>query len=305
MVFMYTVLITGGSGLIGKHLSQVLTDKGYSVRFLGRKKHNHVPYEQFVWDIHAGTIDDEAFRNLDFIIHLAGANISEGQWTQSRKQEIIRSRVDSTNLLYEGVKRNKVDLKAIIASSAIGFYGAVTNATVYAETDAPASDYISQVCVEWEQGTKPFNEIPTRLVTMRTGVVFTQTGGPLGKMVAPIKYGIGSALGKGSQYLPWVHIDDLCAIFVQGIENPQMVGVYNAVAPEHVTNAEVTKAIAQAIGRKIWLPNIPSFVLKLIFGEMAVIFLEGSRVSANKIQETGFAFTYPTVAKALTNLLKK
>ncbi|MFT5479910.1 MAG: hypothetical protein ACI9UJ_000266 [bacterium] len=300
---MKTILVTGASGLIGLHLCKKLQDSGYDVRVLGRNKRGRIPYKQFVWDIYAGQIEDGALSDVHAIIHLAGANISEGRWTDNRRQEIVSSRVDSTKLLFEALKRSEGQISTFITSSAIGYYGAQTVDTIFKESDEPATDFIGQVCLNWELAADAFENDGIRTVKMRTGVVFTPTGGPLAKMVQPIKLGFGSGLGKGSQYMPWVHIDDLCSMYLQAIENDQMSGPYNAVAPEHITNKELMKGIGKVIRKKVWLPNVPSFLLKLIFGELAVIFLEGSRVSPDRIKKTGFSFKFPEVKTALTDLL--
>jgi uncharacterized protein len=301
---MKTVLITGGSGLIGKRLSQKLTDKGYRVRLLGRKIHENIVYDQFVWNVAIQSVNDAAFKNCDYIIHLAGANLAEGRWTKSRKEEIVNSRIKSTQLLFNAAMRLKLDLKAFISSSAIGYYGAITTERIFEESDSPADEFIGQLCMQWEQEINSFERIRVRTVKLRTGVVFSPVDGPLAKMAMPVKHGLGAGLGMGSQYLPWIHLDDLCDMYIKALEDEDIYGVYNAVSPQHVTNIEVMKAIGNAVGRKVWLPLIPSFLLKLAFGKMAVIFLEGSRVSSSKIQQTGFTFRYPTLDLALKNLLK-
>lgn len=300
---MRTVLVTGASGLIGKQLCKSLVEKGYTVRVLGRSIRENVPYKQFVWDVTNKQIDTESVIGVDYVIHLAGANISEGRWSNARKQEIIDSRVISAALLLDAVKSTGTKLKAFISSSAIGYYGAQTVETIFEETAPPAKDYIGHVCNEWEAAAKKFEAEEVRTVLIRTGVVLTPKDGPLGKMTAPVKLGIGSGLGKGSQYMPWIHIDDLCEIYLKAIEDETMTGPYNGVAPEHISNIDFTKSIGKAIGRKVWFPNVPGFILRVLFGEMAVIFLEGSRVSCKKIRQTGLDYKYPTAQAALGNLL--
>jgi len=300
---MKTVLVTGASGLIGRHLCRLLETKGYSIHVLGRSMKKDISYKQFVWDIGSGTVDLNVFKGVNAIIHLAGANISEGRWTKTRQQEIRDSRVKSIDLLYNSVKKVGIQLEAFISSSAIGYYGAITSDTVFTESDSPAGDFIGGVCLEWELAADALEKHGVRTVKLRTGVVLTAKGGPLAKMVQPIQLRFGSALGKGSQFMPWIHVDDLCQMYVQSLEDPKMSGPYNAVAPEHVTNRQVTESIGAVLKRKIWLPNVPSFLLKLIFGEMAVIFLQGSRVSSSRIKKTGFQFQYEELDGALKNLL--
>jgi uncharacterized protein len=300
---MKTVLVTGASGLIGQHLCKDLAKRGYDVRVLGRKKRQNSLYTQFVWNIAKSYIDMDAVRGVNFIIHLAGANISEGRWTDDRKQEIKDSRVISTELLLSAVIETDTVLDAFISSSAIGYYGAQTVKSIFLESDNPAKDFIGKVCLLWELAASQFEKRGIRTVKLRTGVVLTSSDGPLAKMLAPIKWGVGSGLGKGSQYIPWIHINDLVGIYVMAMEENEMTGPYNAVAPEHLTNLELTKSIAKAVNRKVRMPNIPDFLLKLIFGEMAVIFLEGSRVSADRIQRSGFQFKHPNAEQALKDLL--
>mgnify|MGYP000548411736 CR=1 FL=1 len=299
---MKTILVTGASGLVGSHLCMKLLDKGYNVKRLGRQVVNGAP-NRFSWDVKNMKIDDEALSGVHAIIHLAGANISEGRWTDNRKKEIVDSRVNSTNLLLEAVKRTKPPLETYITASAIGYYGAVTTDHIFKEDDNPATDFIGEVCSRWEDAANQFNDIKVRTVALRTGVVLTAKNGPLQKMKLPVALGIGSGLGKGSQYFPWIHINDLCDMYIYALEHSNISGPYNAVSPEHITNLEFTKNIGNALRRKVFLPNVPSFILKLIFGQMAVIFLEGSRVSSQKIEHEGYLFTYKSSQKALNDLV--
>lgn len=301
---MTTVLVTGASGLIGGHLCKRLSEEGYSVRVLGRSTSAVSPYEQFTWNVRDNVMDENAVKNVDYIVHLAGANISEGRWNESRKAEIVQSRVNSAKLLFDTVKNTDTKLKAFISSSAIGYYGAQTSETIFDEGHGPSTDFIGEVCKQWEEAAQHFEAVDMRTVMIRTGVVLTPQNGPLAKMVMPVKLGVGSGLGKGSQYLPWIHIEDLCNIYLKAIQDDAMNGPYNGVAPEHITNLDFTKTIGKVIGKKVWMPNVPSFVLKLLFGEMAVIFLEGSRVSSKKIEKAGLKFTHPAAHAALENLLK-
>lgn len=302
---MKTILVTGASGLIGSHLCKTLAEKGHHIRVLGRSKRPNVAYEQYVWDVKKKQLDANAIIGVDVIIHLAGANISEGRWNENRKKEIIESRVATAQLLLQTVQETKTQLEAFISSSAIGYYGAQTVDTVFNESHPAANDFIAKVCVAWEEAAKQFEQIPVRTVCIRTGVVLTEEGGPLAKMKMPVSFGVGSGLGKGSQYLPWIHVDDLVGIYIKAVEDDTMKASYNGVAPEHITNEAFIKTIGKVLKKKVWLPNVPRVVLKLLFGEMAVIFLEGSRVSAEKIQEIGYEFQYPTAQKALKQLLDK
>lgn len=292
---MIKILITGGKGLIGTHLAKKFLEKNYKVIILTRNPKNE---NEFEWDIDKKYIDETVFKNLDYIIHLAGAGIADKRWTDKRKQEIIHSRVASTNLLFEKIKEHKVNLKGFIAASAIGFYGAKTTDKIFTETDKPANDFLGKVCQLWEEAIHQFKKENSRTVILRTGVVLSKTGGALAKMKTPII----SPIGSGKQYIPWVHIDDLCSMYINAIEN-NLSGIYNAVAPEHQTNKSFSKILAKKM-KRLYIPiGVPSFLLKLIFGQMAVILLKGSRVSSEKIENSGFKFQFKTLAKALENLL--
>ena len=249
-------------------------------------------------------LQKKAIDEADYIIHLAGANIGDKRWTDKRKQLIIDSRVKSAQLLFDTIKdRNKI-LKAFISASAIGYYGAITSDKIFTETDPAANDFLGETCRLWEQSAGQFNGLGIRTVKIRTGVVLTSQGGALAKMVAPVKIGIGSALGSGKQYLPWIHIEDLCEIYLKAIEDIQMKGPYNAVAPENKTNKEFTHSLAQALNKPFWFPNIPALILKLFFGKMSDMLLKGSRVSSEKIIASDFTFKFPDIETALNDLFQ-
>jgi len=290
---MASILVTGGTGLIGSNLCKLLKAKGHAVSILSRSKTKkpHVYY----WNLNEKYIDNEAIINTDYIIHLAGAGIADKRWTKARKKELIASRVDSTNLLFQKVNELNPNLKGFISASGVGYYGAITSDKIFQENDAPNNDFLSKICILWEKETAKFNSLNIRTVSLRTGVVFSNEGGALEKIIKPIKLGIGAAIGSGKQYMPWIALEDLCNIYALSVENPEIKGIYNAVAPEHITNKELTKLIAKNLQKPLWLPNIPSFVLKIILGELAVILLEGSRVSSKKIKNTGFNFIYPSL----------
>jgi uncharacterized protein (TIGR01777 family) len=301
---METVLITGGTGLVGKHLSNKLQEKGYSVSLLSRTSQKDFPMKTFGWNYQKQTIDNVAFNSVDYIIHLAGANIGEKRWTNRRKQLIIDSRVKTGQLLFDRINEQKKSLKAFITASAIGYYGTITTDKIFRETDFAASDFLGNVCNQWEEIADKFEEKGIRTVKIRTGVVLTKKYGALSKMITPVKMGIGSAIGTGKQYLPWIHIDDLCEIYIKAIEDNKMSGVYNAVAPDYKTNKDFTKILAFVLNKSFWFPNIPAILMKVMFGEMSNLLLKGSRVSADKILKTGYKFHFPDLKSALTNLIK-
>ena len=295
---MEKVLITGGSGLIGRRLSFLLKCRGYEVRILSRSNNPKNNYKTFVWNVSEQYINDSAFEGLKHIIHLAGAGIADKRWSEKRKKEIIASRVASTNLLYNSVKRLKTPLNSFISASATGYYGAITSETIFEEKDKPAKDFLGKVCSLWEDSIFQFNEIKIRTVALRTGIVLSKDGGALKKMKTPII----TSLGNGKQYMPWIHIDDLCELYIKAIEDEQFKGAFNAVSPEHISNLSFSKKISKIFNYPFLALGAPSFILQIVFGEMSTIILNGSRISANKIKQAGFKFKFENLEKALKNL---
>jgi uncharacterized protein (TIGR01777 family) len=296
------VLITGASGMIPKSIAQLLEHKGFEVRFLSRTKKAS---NQFVWDIDKKYIDPKVLINVQHIIHLAGANISEKRWTKNRKKEILDSRVQSTKLLFEEVQKHPIKLKSFISASAVGYYGTSTKNVLFTEESPNGNDFLAHVCKLWEHEADLFSTLNnTRVVKLRFGVVLDSNGGALVKMIKPISMGFGAVLGNGQQYIPWIHIEDLCNLLLFAIENNEINGVYNAVAPQQITNEQLTYLLSDKLHKTIWLPNAPGFVLKFIFGEMSSIILKGNRVSCQKLILSKFTFKYPAIDQALDNLLE-
>ena len=295
---MEKVLITGGSGLIGRRLSFLLKSRGYEVRILSRSNNPKNNYKTFVWNVSEQYINDSAFEGLNHIIHLAGAGIADKRWSEKRKKEIIASRVASTNLLYNSVKRLKTPLNSFISASATGYYGAVTSETIFEEKDKPAKDFLGKVCSLWEDSIFQFNEIKIRTVALRTGIVLSKDGGALKKMKTPVI----TSLGNGKQYMPWIHIDDLCELYIKAIEDEQFKGAFNAVSSEHISNLSFSKKISKIFNYPFLALGAPSLILQIVFGEMSTIILNGSRISANKIKQAGFKFKFENLEKALKNL---
>lgn len=297
------ILITGGSGLIGTQLTKKLICKGYEVAILSRSTKDKNEVKTYFWNVEKNEIEKGALESADYIIHLAGTNIGDGRWTENRKNEIINSRVKSLQFISEKLKVCKKQPIAFISASAIGYYGAITSDKIFNEEDSPNLDFLSDVCQQWEKNTESFSKSGIRTVIFRTGVVLSKQGGILARMLAPIKLGLGSTIGSGKQFIPWIHIDDLSEIYIKAIEDSEMNGVYNAVAPEHKTNNDFTKALAFVLNKPLWLPSIPSIFLKLIFGKKSELLLYGSRVSSEKLIAAGYNFKYPKLEAALKNLL--
>lgn len=295
------ILITGAGGMVAQKLALLLQPE-YDIRFLTRTP---VRENEFKWNIAAGTIDENALSDVTHIIHLAGANISEGRWTEQRKQEIILSRTNSARLILETLTRKDLKIKSFISASAVGFYDQhLTSAAI--ETDTKGTDFLSDVVFQWESEADLFltEGVAERVVKLRSGVVLGPKGGALNKMQFPVKLGIGSALGTGKQFIPWIHIDDLCAIYTEAITNPAIKGTYNAVAPEFCTNEQFIRTLAKTLQKPFFFPRIPAFLIRLLLGEAACIVLEGRKISADKIQREGFSFKYSNLSAAFDDLLK-
>lgn len=291
---MSKILITGGSGLVGTRLKEWLIEKNHEVVILSRnpKKEN-----EFKWDISNKFIDEKAFENIDYVVHLAGAGIADKRWSKERKKVLINSRVDSANLIFNFIKDKKINLKGFISASGIGYYGAKITQKIFEENDIVGNDFLAKVCQEWEDAANQFKQLSIPVTILRTGIVLSKTGGALKKMKNPII----SPLGTGKQFLPWIHIDDLCEMYIRSIDN-ELIGIFNAVAPEHHNSRTFSKALAKSISRPYIEICVPSIMLKLLFGELAIILLEGSRISAKKIEKNGYSFRFKTLQKAFDNL---
>lgn len=303
---MATVLITGGTGMIGKALTQALLDKGHRIIILTRHKmpdEGNVVYKE--WDVEKGKIEEDAIREADYVIHLAGANVADGRWTERRKKEIVESRVKSGELLVKSLSKIPNNIKAVISASAIGWYGPdpqVPNPKPFVETDAADDAFLGRTCVLWEEAIRPVEELGKRLNIFRIGIVLSNEGGAYAEFKKPLRFGAATVLGNGKQMVSWIHLEDLVRMFVTAIENDAFKGVFNAVAPQPVSNKELILSIARQRG-KFYLPvPVPSFALKIALGEMSVEVLKSATVSSKKVQSAGFQFSYPTIEDAIKNL---
>jgi uncharacterized protein (TIGR01777 family) len=299
---METILITGGTGLIGRHLSEKLKKNNYNVILLSRTSNPEIDDPVYKWNPEKNYIDPASIDIADCIIHLAGAGIGDKRWTKKRKQLIADSRIKTSELILNKVRESGKELKSFISASGTGYYGAVTKEKIFTESDPPAGDFIGEVCKLWEQSADRFRELGIRTVKLRTGIVLAPDGGAVEKMISPVKLGIGSSLGSGRQYIPWIHIDDLCSIYLKAIQDPKMKGTYNAVAPDHTNNREFMQTMAGILGKPFFFPSIPELFIRLLFGKMSDIILKGSRVSADKIISAGYTFEFPELGSAMKNL---
>lgn len=299
---MSSILITGASGLVGTRLTQLLLENGHQVSHLGRsKKSGSVP--SFVWDVNACTIDPEALRGIDVVVHLAGAGIADERWTEKRKCEILESRTKSTALLVSEINKGNNTVNTLVSGSATGYYGMRPDSREFTEASEPGTDFLASVVIAWEHKADQLNKTK-RLVKIRTGVVLSKNDGALNEIAKPIRLGFGAPLGTGNQLVSWIHLDDLCKMFMKAVEDTSMQGAYNATTGA-VTNRELTKAIAKTLHKPLWLPAVPGFVLKLVLGELADLVLLGNHVTSDKIRKTGFSFRFDTLEKALSDLLAR
>lgn len=299
------VLITGATGLIGKKLVALLLQKGIFVHYLTTSKSkikNKDNYHGFYWNPQQGIIDENCFLNVDVIVHLAGASISK-RWTNSYKQELVESRVLSSNLLFKVLKDNPNQVKQIISASGISIYPN-SNTVIYTEESLEKDDsFLGNLVVKWEDSVDIFNMLHIKVCKIRTGIVLSKKGGALTEMIKPIKLGLGSSYGNGKQVISWIHIDDLVGIYNLTIQN-SLEGIYNAVASNPVTNKELIHTIAKVLHKPLFLPAIPKFVFKLLLGEMHQLLFTNQKISNQKIINDGYVFKYNSVKPALINILK-
>ncbi|HSZ85321.1 MAG TPA: TIGR01777 family oxidoreductase [Puia sp.] len=308
---MPTILITGGTGSIGKALTEMLLEKGYEVIVLSREtsivNDGSSKVKTANWNVEKQTIDENAIRNADRIIHLAGANVAEKRWTEKRKKEIRESRTKSSELIVKALKEIPNKVKTVVSASAIGWYGPdlkIPPTKYFVETDLPDNDFLGETCRLWEESIEPVKELNKRLVKIRTGIVLNNGEGALKEFRKSLKFNIAAILGSGEQTISWIHIDDLCRIYIDSIENENLSGVYNAVAPNPVNNKNLTLELARKLKGKKFIPiHVPEFILKIALGEMNVEVLKSCAVSCDKIKNTGLQFLYPSIESALGDLL--
>ena len=315
---MATIMITGGTGTVGKRLTEILLEKGHSVIIVGRgasaNTNTRCRYAQ--WNIDNKTIDETAIQEADYIIHLAGAGVADKRWSDTRKNEIANSRIDSCELIVKALSTIPNKVKAVISASAIGWYG--PDQTVHStsslgnlglqrigfkEEAKPYPDFLGNTCKAWEESIAPVTALGKRLVILRTGIVLSNQGGALVEFKKPLLFKTAAILGSGNQIISWIHVDDLCNQYLFAIENESMNGVYNAVAPNPVSNKTLTIELAKKICGAWYIPfYVPAFVLKIALGEMSIEVLKSATVSSSKIEKAGFSFAYPTIDSALQQL---
>jgi uncharacterized protein len=301
---METVLLTGATGTIGPRLITFLREAGFAVSVLSRSARTIPNVTTYGWNIGQGRIDPQAVATADHIIHLAGAGVADERWSAARKKEILDSRVQSTDLLAETLRTVPNRVQSFVCSSAIGYYGGDTGDRLLTESSPPGRDFLATVSRAWEDSAGRVAALGIRTVRVRTGVVLTLAGGALPKLVQPVRFNAGAPIGSGQQYISWIHLDDLCRLFVRAVQDNRWTGPYNGVAPDPATNERLTRQIAAVLDKKILLPNIPAFTIRLAFGELAVTVLGSSRVANYRVStETDFVYQFADLRQALTHLL--
>lgn len=294
-------LITGGSGLIGKRITEEILLKNGSVNWLSSSHKQQKGVQSFHWNTKTNEIDTACFKGVDAIINLAGAGVTDHNWTAAYKKEMIDSRIQSTRLLYNSVKDLPEKPKVIVSASAIGIYGNITEGLT--TEIAPVGDtFLARLTQQWEEEVDRFEQLGIRVVKIRIGIVLAAEGGFLKKVAAPVKWGLGSALGNGKMITSWIHINDLVNLFLFAAAHENIHGAYNAVAPNPVSNYEITRQIAKALHKPFFMPNVPEFGLRMVFGEMASIILSSQNISSQKISNAGFTFQFHKIEPAINHL---
>ena len=301
---MRNILITGASGLIGTRLSKMLFERGYNIRHLSRKHYRiKGDFSVYLWDPEREFIDLESLDKLHGIIHLAGAPLDKKKWSTQEKIKILQSRSESARLLWKHIRKTKEQPECFISAGGINYYGSITQKKAFTEEDPPGVDFLSQVCQIWEANADLFQKIGIRTVKLRTGIVLSRKGGALQRMEKIIKYYLGAPLGNGKQFMPWIHIDDLCYLYIKTMEDKNWQGSYNAVAPEVINNVEFTKTLARFLHRPLLFPRVPDFALRWFYGkEFSKVLINGSPISVQKTLKQGFIFKYPQLNKALKEI---
>lgn len=293
------ILVTGASGLVGKALVNLLNERGHAVRTLGRTKEKDKTH--FVWDIENGDIDARALDGVDAIVHLAGAGVADSRWTATRKKEILDSRVQGAKLLFEHLKKNKNEVKNFISASAVGYYGDAGDKWLD-ESEKPGKGFLSDVCMAWEDGAIAFEKLGIREVRCRIGIVLANGGGALPELTRPMSLGAAPYFAKSSLYYSWIHLQDVCGIFLHAIENENLSGALNTTAPEPLLQKELVAAIVEAKKSIALLVPTPPLAIKLAMGEMSEMLLSSQRCSAHKILASGYRFQFPDLKSALQDL---
>jgi uncharacterized protein len=301
---MHKVLITGGTGLIGTRLTEMLLAKGYRVHHLGREKREW-PDERiksFVWSIEKGKVDKAAFDGVETVIHLAGAGVADKRWTPARKKEIMDSRVLSGNILYKFLKTNEHHVKTFISAGAVGYYGDCADEIII-EEHKPGRDFLATVCKKWEMAAIKIGELGIRELRCRIGIVLARNGGALPELTKTLSLGFATYFSKQPLYYPWVHLDDVCGVMIYGLENTKLHGPYNTTAPTALPMKTLMQEIVAIKKTGAVLIPAPAFAIKIGLGEMSEAVLNSQRCSAGKLLSAGYKFVFADEKQALKNVL--
>lgn len=296
------ILITGATGLVGKALIQLLLQQNYKVAILSRHNAHIEGVDVYLWDIAKNQVDVKAFENVDVLVHLAGESIAAKRWTSKQKQEIISSRVDSAHLLFETVKNHQIPLKKFISASAVGIYGD-RGTEILTESSRLGEGFLPTCCKLWENAADQFSALGIDVVKIRTGFVLSDQGGALSPITKMIRSYLGAPLGSGKQIVPWIHLDDLTAIYLKAISDEDIKGTYNACAAHPVTNKTLTIEVAKILKKPILPLHVPNFLLHLLMGKMSILPLMSTHTSNQKLEQTDFKFKFETLEVALKDVL--
>lgn len=299
------VLITGATGLIGKELVAQMHQSNIDVNYLTTSKSklkSEKGYQGFYWDPKTKTIDNRCFEGVEVIVNLVGATVAK-RWTSSYKKEILESRVASAALIYDSLQNIKHSVRQIVSSSAIGIYP--DSFRNYSMEDSPERDkgFLGTVVTQWEDAALEFKKLDIDVCILRTGLVLSIDGGAFPKMLKPVEYGFGAFLGNGKQWQSWIHIQDISKMFLYAVQE-ELTGVFNAVAPNPVSNKRLIYTISKKLKTRIRMPSIPKFMMKLLLGEMHIILYSSQRVCSSRIATTGFEFEFDNISSAVENLVR-
>ena len=309
---MATILITGGTGMVGRQLSKILSDANHHVIILTRKvpeaiAQNAFPYSYALWNPEKCWIEATAIHQADYIIHLAGAGVADERWTSKRKEEILQSRVQGCKTLVQALTQIPNQVKGVFSASAIGWYGPDTNESLingFTENYPADGAFLGDTCRRWEESILPVGALQKRLAIFRIGIVLDKSGGALPEFLKSLYFRVAAVLGGGNQVISWIHLHDLCRMFLYAIENESVSGIYNAVAPQPISNRELNKQLGKYLyGNSFFSMPVPAWVLQIMLGEMSIEVLKSATVSAHKIQDAGFQFLYPTIQQAIAQIL--
>lgn len=303
MIAEKTFLITGGTGLVGRRLTELLLASGHGVKHLSRTPRSDGQVKTFLWNVAESYVDPEALDGVDVVVHLAGAAIVDNQWSDARRKELLNSRVETLNLLKRALVGNPHRVRTLISASAQGYYEP-SQSRVLREDDAPEAGFLGQLCVAWEAAATSWGENDVRVVINRIGLVLSNQGGLLKAISGPLKKRMSAVFGTGSQIYSWIHVNDLCKMIMFQADDESVHGIFNAAAPNPVSQSELSRAIATKMGQSVLALRAPKFLLHAVMGDRSGVLVNSFNLSSDKIQGAGYDFQYKTISQALADLLE-